>query len=99
MALEKYLDNLLSVLTAQKDISLREFAHTDLNGKEQINEINIWHKTVVNLINKDPPKYHVCCLVINEDEQGRVVRVNYDYYSNHETIKPPSIIVETNLYE
>lgn len=99
MATGKYLDSLMTVLAAQKETSLREFSHTDLNSNEQINEINVWHKTVVNLINNDPPKYHVRCLVIDEDEQGRVVRVNYDYYGNYEVIKPPSIIVKTNLYE
>ena len=99
MATGKYLDSLMTVLAAQKETSLREFSHTDLNSNEQIHEINIWHKTVVNLIKKDPPKYYVRCLVITEDEQGRSVRVNYDYYDNCEEIKLPTISIKANLYE
>ena len=99
MATGKYLDSLITVLAAQKEISLREFSHTDLNSNEQINEINIWHKTVVNLINKDPPQYHVRSLVIYEDEHGRVNRIMYDYYKKNDAVEQPSIIVKTNLYD
>ena len=95
----KHTDYLLKVLNTQKDIAFREFSNTDLNEQEHINEINTWYKTVVNLINKDPPISHVRSLIVIEDENNQVTRIQYEYCNDVKSISVPSIIIQSGLYD
>ncbi len=95
----KYIASILKVLDKQKEIAFQEFSNSDLNGQEQINEINTWTQMLTKLIYKNPPIYHVRCLFIYEDEDGEVIRIDYDYYKEHEMKKSPSVIIKTNLFD
>ena len=76
----KYLDHLLESIEKKRLLSIKEFTKTDLNRNTDLEDVTAWYSQLATLVRSKPPNRYVRCLQIYEDEQGRIKKVDYDYF-------------------
>ena len=72
-----YLARLLACVEKKRRLSIRELRRTDLNGDLTAEEVNDWYDRVCTAVRAAPPTGYVGCMVIHEDEGGRLLSVTY----------------------
>ncbi len=80
-----YLDHLLESIEKKRLLSIKEFTKTDLNQTADLEDVTTWYGKLAMLVRSKPPNRYVRCLQIYEDEQGRIKKVDYDYFEPAET--------------
>lgn len=93
---KKYLDYLLEGVEKKRTVSIKEFYKTDLNRSTNLDNVNAWYATLVQMIEQNPPQKFVRGLRIYEDNQGNIKTIEYDY---SETEKSDSPEVVFTFYE
>ena len=93
---KKYLDYLLECVEKKRTVSIKEFYKTDLNRSTNLDNVNAWYATLVQMIEQNPPHKFVRGLKIYEDNQGKIKVIEYDY---SETEKSDSPEVVFTFYE
>ena len=82
---QSHLDHLLESIEKKRLLSIREFPKTDLNRNTDLEDVTAWYSQLATLVRSNPPNRYVRCLQIFEDEQGRIRKVDYDYFKPTET--------------
>ena len=77
---QNYLGHLLESIEKKRLLSIKEFTKTDLNRNTDLEDITAWYSQLATLVRSKPPNRYVRCLQIYEYEQGRIKKVDYDYF-------------------
>lgn len=77
---QNYLDHLLEGIEKKRLLSIKEFTKTDLNRNTELEDVTAWYSKLATMVRSKPPNRYVRCLQIYEDEQGRIKKVDYDYF-------------------
>ena len=75
-----YLGHLLESIEKKRLLSIKEFTKTDLNRNTDLEDVTAWYSQLATMVRSKPPNRYVRCLQIYEDEQGRIKKVDYDYF-------------------
>lgn len=75
-----YLGHLLESIEKKRLLSIKEFTKTDLNRNTDLEDVTAWYSQLAAMVRSKPPNRYVRCLQIYEDEQGRIKKVDYDYF-------------------
>ena len=73
---DDYLNQLLEVVEKKRELSIKEYARTDIYSEDDINQVNIWYSQLKLLIHQNPPQKMVKCIDIYGKE-NRIVRIQY----------------------
>ena len=92
-----YLGHLLESIEKKRLLSIKEFSQTDLNRNTDLEDVTAWYSQLATLVRSKPPNRYVRCLQIYEDEQGRIKKVDYDYFEPTETeISDTVFVIDTD---
>lgn len=80
IAENKYIVKVLSVLKEKQELAIKEFNRTDLNRPDQRDNVQQWFGEIQRLVEKTPPIHCVRSLHVYEDDVGKVLRIDYEYY-------------------
>lgn len=72
-----YTRDLISLVNDKRKQSIAEYTATDLSYKS-ISDIHLWYESIIELINKSPPKNYVRGIIVQEKE-GLVESISYKY--------------------
>ena len=73
-----YTRDLISLVNDKRKQSIAEYTATDLNYKS-ISDIHLWYESIIELINKSPPKNYVRGIIVQEDNEEKIKNIFYKY--------------------
>lgn len=95
---QNYLGHLLESIEKKRLLSIKEFTKTDLNRNTDLEDVTAWYSQLATIVRSKPPNMYVRCLQIYEDEQGRIKKVDYDYFEPAEAeIGDTVFVIATNI--
>ena len=80
----EYLDHLLSNIEKKRLLSIKELNKTDLNTDTELDDVSAWYSEIISMVQQQPPNFFVRCLIIVENETGKIRRVDYEYFDSDE---------------
>ena len=81
----EYLDHLLGSIEKKRLLSIKELNKTDINTNTEFDDVLAWYSEIVSMVQKYPPNFYVRCLIIVEDEKGKIRRIDYEYFDSGES--------------
>ena len=74
---DDYLNQLLEIVEKKRELSIKEYARTDIYSEDDINQVNMWYARLKFLIQQKPPKEIVRSIDIYERD-NQVVEIRYN---------------------
>lgn len=81
----EYLDHLLGSIEKKRLLSIKELNKTDLSTDTELEDVSAWYSEIVSMVQQQPPKFYVRCLIIVENETGKIRRVDYERFDSDES--------------
>ena len=88
-----YKNRLLEYLHDQNEKSLCELCETNPNMICAPEDMKEWYQSLLSCVRAKPPEYWVRCLHIEENYQGNITGIWYDYYADASMTEDISVMI------
>jgi hypothetical protein len=79
-----YLDQLKDLLEKQKQKSIYQIGHSNLNSLNELEETETWYQNIIDHVTQNPPEYYVEALRLVEDDEENIQEIVYSYCKEFE---------------
>lgn len=93
-----YLLEIIAFLKEKQELAIAEFENTDINSNEEFEQSTRWFASIYRIVNENYPKYFVKRLNVYEDDNGNILRVEYEYFSLDKGRCKPSLCIHSELF-